>query len=123
MPEFILDHGTRDIEKIEAALGENLVWLADALDLRIRQGDKETIARLAQLNAAWILAVKLAEAAVDAVAAAHLHDALAEMVAQHPKSSRRYGHEGSPVRLQQEDQEAAYDDAVAALALARGEKP
>ena len=67
----------------------------------------------------------LAEAAIDAVAAAHLHDALAEMVAQHPKSSRRYGHEGSPVRLQQEDQEAAYDDAVSALALARarGEKP
>ena len=64
----------------------------------------------------------VAEAAVDTVAA-HLYDALAEMVAQHPKSSRRYGHEGSPVRLQQEDQEAAYDDAVYALALARGEKP
>jgi hypothetical protein len=38
----------------EAAIGENLVWLSDALDLRIRQRDAETLRRLAQLNDAWI---------------------------------------------------------------------
>lgn len=41
------------LKAAEEALGENLVWLSDALDLRIRQGDKETLRRLAQLSAAW----------------------------------------------------------------------
>lgn len=41
------------LDRAENALGENLVWLSDALDLRIRQGDKETLRRLAQLSAAW----------------------------------------------------------------------
>lgn len=38
----------------EAALGENLTWLADKLDLSIRQKDEETLRRLKQLNTAWI---------------------------------------------------------------------
>jgi hypothetical protein len=42
----------------EAALGENLVWLGDQLDLAIRQKDAETIRRLAQLNAGWIALVR-----------------------------------------------------------------
>lgn len=42
------------LKNAEKALGENLVWLSDAFDLRIRQGDKETLRRLDQLNAAWI---------------------------------------------------------------------
>ena len=37
----------------EQALGENLTWLADELDLHVRQGDAETVAKLAQLTAAW----------------------------------------------------------------------
>jgi hypothetical protein len=37
----------------EQALGENLTWLDDKLDLLIRQGDPETKMRLAQLNDAW----------------------------------------------------------------------
>lgn len=41
------------LKNAEKALGENLVWLSDAFDLRIRQGDKETLRRLDQLNAAW----------------------------------------------------------------------
>lgn len=40
-------------EAAEVALGENLVWLADTLDFRIRQGDDETINRLATLDATW----------------------------------------------------------------------
>ena len=115
MPEFILDHGTRDIEKIEAALGENLVWLADALDLRIRQGDKETIARLAQLNAAWILAVKLAEAAVDAVAAPGLYEALSNALRQLEAAHRQLG-------MRPEDNQRI-GKGKSALARARGEKP
>lgn len=38
----------------EAALGENLVWLADRLDLFVRQKDPETLRRLKQLNDAWV---------------------------------------------------------------------
>jgi hypothetical protein len=37
----------------EQALGENLVWLNDKLDLAIRQHDRDTLRRLEQLNAAW----------------------------------------------------------------------
>lgn len=37
----------------ERALGENLQWLRDKLDLEIRQGDTEPLRRLAQLDAAW----------------------------------------------------------------------
>ena len=47
-----------EIQRTEAALGENLQWLTDILDLRIRQGDKDAIKRLAQLNAAWIGVVR-----------------------------------------------------------------
>ena len=43
----------------EAALGENLVWLADQLDLKIRQKDPETVRRLAQLNDAWVALAKV----------------------------------------------------------------
>lgn len=42
------------LEHAEYALGTNLTWLADALDLKIRQGDPETLRRLAELNAAWV---------------------------------------------------------------------
>ncbi|MET4190744.1 MULTISPECIES: hypothetical protein [unclassified Bradyrhizobium] len=38
----------------EAALGENLTWLADKFDLSIRQGDEDVKRRLDQLNEAWI---------------------------------------------------------------------
>lgn len=37
----------------EQALGGNLVWLNDKLDLSIRQRDSETLRRLEQLNSAW----------------------------------------------------------------------
>lgn len=37
----------------EKALGENLVWLADQLDIRIRQKDSDTLRKLAQLESAW----------------------------------------------------------------------
>ena len=42
----------------ERALGENLHWLTDKLDLYIRQNDSDTIARLQQLNEAWAELVK-----------------------------------------------------------------
>lgn len=38
-------------------MGENLTWLADKLDLQVRQKDSETLAKLAQLEAAWKLCV------------------------------------------------------------------
>lgn len=47
---------------VEAGLGENLVWLDDALDLRVRQRDPETVKRLEQLNLAWIAAARLKHA-------------------------------------------------------------
>jgi len=37
-------------KQAESALGENLNWLTDQLDLRIRQGDSETLRRLKQLT-------------------------------------------------------------------------
>lgn len=43
----------------EQTLGENLVWLADKLDLHIRQKDGEVLRRLDQLNAAWIALAKI----------------------------------------------------------------
>lgn len=46
------------VEVAEEALGNNLTWLADALDLRIRQGDSEVTARLEQLNNAWVALAK-----------------------------------------------------------------
>ena len=46
------------VTEAETALGENLHWLADKLDQAIRQKDAETIAKLAQLNAAWEMCVK-----------------------------------------------------------------
>lgn len=42
------------LDRAENALGENLVWLSDAFELQIRQGDKETLRRLDQVNAAWV---------------------------------------------------------------------
>lgn len=42
------------LDRAESALGENLVWLTDQLDLAVRQKDPETLRRLAQLNAGWI---------------------------------------------------------------------
>lgn len=42
----------------EVALGENLQWLTDKLDLHVRQGDPETLHKLKQLNDAWVKAVK-----------------------------------------------------------------
>ena len=45
----------------EAALGENIVWLQDKLDLEIRQRNAEVLRRLAQLNNAWqALAIAIA---------------------------------------------------------------
>jgi hypothetical protein len=41
------------IEQAETALGENLVWIADQVDIKIRQKDTETLRKLAQLNLAW----------------------------------------------------------------------
>ena len=41
------------IQEAEKALGENLVWLTDKLDLQVRQKDAETLRRLKQLNEAW----------------------------------------------------------------------
>lgn len=46
------------VTQAEQALGENIVWLADALDLRVRQGDKEVLRRLKQLNDAWLTCAK-----------------------------------------------------------------
>lgn len=46
------------IKTAEQALGENLVWLSDQLDQKVRQGDKETLRRLKQLNDAWVLLAK-----------------------------------------------------------------
>lgn len=42
----------------EDALGSNLVWITDQVDLKIRQKDPETLERLKQLNEAWHLIVK-----------------------------------------------------------------
>jgi hypothetical protein len=53
------------INDAEKALGENLVWITDQLDLQIRQKDAETINRLTQLQAAW-QKLCLAKAAVGA---------------------------------------------------------
>lgn len=49
------------IQDAEMVLGNNLTWLADQLDLRIRQKDAETLRRLAELNALW---TRLAKAVV-----------------------------------------------------------
>ena len=47
-----------------------------------------------------------------------MYEALREMVATHPRSTRRFGGEGSIVRRVQEDQEASVVQALAAIALA-----
>ena len=44
----------------EEALGYNLVWLNDKLDLWIRQNDKDTIDRLKEINQAWRYVVRIA---------------------------------------------------------------
>ncbi len=42
----------------EQALGENLIFITDTLDLSVRQKDKGVLQRLHQLNEAWALIVK-----------------------------------------------------------------
>ena len=39
----------------EQALGENLTWICDQVDLQVRQKDPETLRRLQQMNDAWVL--------------------------------------------------------------------
>ena len=43
------------INDVEELLGNNLVGLADALDLEVRQGNKIVIQRLIEINEAWRL--------------------------------------------------------------------
>jgi hypothetical protein len=45
------------LNEAEENLAYNLHWLADELDLKIRQGDKEVVERLAMLNQAWRMIV------------------------------------------------------------------
>jgi hypothetical protein len=47
------------LEMVEAALGENLQFITDLADLRLRQKDAETLRRLQQLSDAWVTVVKL----------------------------------------------------------------
>ena len=47
------------ITQAESALGENLVWLTDKLDLEVRQRNADTLRRLKQLNDAWVSLAKL----------------------------------------------------------------
>ena len=42
------------LEAAEEALGNNLQWITDLADLPVRQGDADTLRRLAELNAAWV---------------------------------------------------------------------
>jgi hypothetical protein len=49
---------------VEHALGSNLAWLDDALDLQIRQKDTDTIRRLKELNDAWVLVCRAIHAAM-----------------------------------------------------------
>ena len=44
----------------EEALGENLTWLSDQLDQKVRQKDPETLRRLKQINDAWVALAKAA---------------------------------------------------------------
>ena len=46
---------------VEAALGENLVWLTDQLDQLVRQQDPDTLRRLKQLNDAWVASAQALE--------------------------------------------------------------
>jgi hypothetical protein len=41
------------LQLAEETLGNNLVWIADQCDLKIRQNDPETLQRLQQLNEGW----------------------------------------------------------------------
>ena len=41
-------------KQAEAALGENLTWLADQLDLLIRQKNPDVARRMGQMTDAWI---------------------------------------------------------------------
>lgn len=43
----------------DVALGENLHYIADALDQKIRQGDEEAIRKLIHLQTAWKLLCKV----------------------------------------------------------------
>lgn len=57
--ENLIPRAIQDLNIIEEGLGNNLVWLTDQLDLSIRQGDRDTIARLKQITRAWELVVKV----------------------------------------------------------------
>lgn len=41
------------VDTAETALGENLVWIGDQLDLQVRQGDADVSRRLAHLDQGW----------------------------------------------------------------------
>ena len=43
------------LRQVEAALGENLVWITDVLDPLIRQKNAAALEKLAQINAAWVV--------------------------------------------------------------------
>jgi hypothetical protein len=49
----------------EDALGSNLVWITDQADLGVRQKDPEALARLKQMNDAWIALVKHLKGRID----------------------------------------------------------
>ena len=41
------------LKEAEETLGANLVWIRDRVDLSVRQGDAETLKRLAHLTHGW----------------------------------------------------------------------
>lgn len=47
------------LREAEAALGENLVYITDALDLRVRQKDEEALRKIRQLTDAWVAIVRV----------------------------------------------------------------
>jgi hypothetical protein len=52
----------KSLDFIEEKLGNNLVFLADTLDLYIRQKDKNVIKALNDLNEAWVEVCRLRKA-------------------------------------------------------------
>ena len=42
------------LNQVEAALGDNLVWITDIIDPLVRQKNKAALEKLAQLNEAWV---------------------------------------------------------------------
>jgi hypothetical protein len=81
------------LKDIETSLRENLVWLADQLDLNFRRYDRETIGRLEQLATSWdYLCEVIAEAEGKEIDIAH--EASAEL-RQWLKQSVGRDHTGS----------------------------